>query len=202
MKVVTLARKPISGSVADSVAEWGTGSLNIDGTRIGTADTLNGGAYSPGGRASLPGDKREDAAAGMFREGGGRLPGEYNQPPGRWPSNVILQHKASCRQIGSTTTPGYTINRWTDGAKPFGGGAGHEYESEQQPDESVAVWKCKVGCAVRGLSEQSGAVTGSKDGGFKDTPARSWKNASTEGIRRVGYADTGTAARYFKQVKP
>lgn len=32
-----------------------------------------------------------------------------------------------CRIGGDT----HTINRWTDGAKPFGGGAGHPYESHQ-----------------------------------------------------------------------
>jgi len=31
-----LARKPLRGTVADNVAQWGTGGLNIDGCRVGT----------------------------------------------------------------------------------------------------------------------------------------------------------------------
>jgi hypothetical protein len=30
-----LARKPLRGTVADTVAQWGTGALNIEGTRVG-----------------------------------------------------------------------------------------------------------------------------------------------------------------------
>lgn len=33
-----LARKPLSGTVANNVAQWGTGALNIDGCRIGGTD--------------------------------------------------------------------------------------------------------------------------------------------------------------------
>ena len=47
------------------------------------------------------------------------------------------------------------INRWSDGAKPFGGGAGHEYESEGQPDEEIIVWECAVGCAMGALEKQA-----------------------------------------------
>jgi site-specific DNA-methyltransferase (adenine-specific) len=88
-----LARKPLIGSVAANIAEHGTGAMNIDGCRIPTDESLNGGAYSDGGRAALPGDARTGAAAGMFAEGGGRLPGQFAQPEGRWPANVI--HDAS-----------------------------------------------------------------------------------------------------------
>ena len=35
LEPITLARKPIKGSVANNVLEWGTGGLNIDGCRIG-----------------------------------------------------------------------------------------------------------------------------------------------------------------------
>ena len=38
-----LARKPIDGTVANNVLKHGTGGLNIDGTRIKTSDSLDGG---------------------------------------------------------------------------------------------------------------------------------------------------------------
>ncbi len=93
---IILARKPLVSTVASNVLAHGTGALNVDGCRIETADNLNGGAYSDGGRSALPGDERDAAAAGMFAAGGGRLPGEYKQPSGRWPANVVLSHTLWC----------------------------------------------------------------------------------------------------------
>jgi hypothetical protein len=43
---VVVARKPLSGTVAGNVLVWGTGGLNIDGCRVATDDSLNGGGYS------------------------------------------------------------------------------------------------------------------------------------------------------------
>lgn len=91
---ILLVRKPLTGTVASNVLKHGTGGINIDGCRIETTDNLNGGAYSDGVRSGLPGDERETVAAGMFAEGGGRLPGEYQQPSGRWPANIILDEEA------------------------------------------------------------------------------------------------------------
>jgi site-specific DNA-methyltransferase (adenine-specific) len=80
--------------------------LAIDECRIGTTDDLNGGAYS------------EPSEAGSIRrwEGGAfqRKPGEYEQPAGRWPSNVLLSDPALFDEpnpevVGSgatTTVPG------------------------------------------------------------------------------------------------
>ena len=58
---ITMARKPLEGTVSHNVLKWGTGAINIDATRVGTEAV--------------------------------------------------------------------TINRFVDGAKPFGNGAGHDYNS-------------------------------------------------------------------------
>jgi site-specific DNA-methyltransferase (adenine-specific) len=76
---VIVARKPLIGTVAANVLEHGTGALNIDGSRIGTTDNLNGGAYAAEG-------KERNDGWGMQR---GQA-GDYQQPTGRWPANVIL----------------------------------------------------------------------------------------------------------------
>lgn len=76
---IVVARKPLIGTVAANVLEHGTGGLNIDGSRIGTTDNLNGGAYAKEGTS-------RDDGWGMQR---GQA-GEYEQPAGRWPANVIL----------------------------------------------------------------------------------------------------------------
>lgn len=103
---IVVARKPLIGTVVANVLEHGTGALNIDGARIGTADSLNGVTYSEGGRKSLPGDERVGAASGMFVEGGGRVPGGFDQPIGRWPANLILSHHEDC---GDQCLPGCPV---------------------------------------------------------------------------------------------
>jgi len=76
---ICFARKPMSEStVAKNVLRWGTGALNIEDSRVATEENLNGGAYAKNGT------KRNDGW-GMQRGGAG----EFHQPKGRWPANVI-----------------------------------------------------------------------------------------------------------------
>ena len=77
------------------------------------------------------------------------------QNDGRFPANLILSHKPGCKQVGSKEGKGYTINRFTDGAKPFGNGAGHPYKVEDQGPETIAVWDCDDDCAVKQLGEEN-----------------------------------------------
>jgi len=153
-----LARKPLSEkTIAANVLEHGTGGINIDASRITTTDNLNGGAY-----AKNPAQQAEEdvgITADLFRDttnsfnrGGA---GEYEQPKGRFPANLILSHKPECKQVGTKEGKGYTINRFTDGAKPFGNGAGHPYEIEDQGPETIAVWECEDDCAVKQLGEEN-----------------------------------------------
>lgn len=81
-EIIVLARKPLSeATVAANVLRWGTGALNVDGCRVSTqpGEDLNGGTYRGCGSA------RHDGW-GMQRLGGA---GEYKQPTGRWPANLI-----------------------------------------------------------------------------------------------------------------
>lgn len=84
---IVLARKPLIGTVAQNVLEHGTGALNIDGCRVETKDNLNGGAYAKNGTV------RNDGW-GMQRGGAG----EYKQPQGRFPANLI--HDGSDEVVG------------------------------------------------------------------------------------------------------
>jgi len=76
---IVMARKPLVGSVAANVTRYGTGALNIDGTRIGTTDELS----LHGRKATVNGwDPRlsGDQEAGQTE----------GQKIGRWPSNLLL----------------------------------------------------------------------------------------------------------------
>lgn len=95
MKVITLSRKPLIGTVAKNVLEHGCGGLNVEASRITTADNLNGGAYAENptdraGQDMWTQDRKGDT--NCFKRGGA---GEYAQPQGRWPSNVILTQVSS-----------------------------------------------------------------------------------------------------------
>lgn len=73
---ITLARKPLAGTVADTVEAWGTGALNIDACRIAGDDAPEGRTRHGGG---IPGN-------GTSYE----LPDSNGQmPAGRWPANLI-----------------------------------------------------------------------------------------------------------------
>jgi DNA modification methylase len=75
---IVLARKPLSGTVAQNVLEYGTGALNVDGTRIGTADGHGGGARATSGFVD-------------GYEHDGFTPSQV----GRWPANVLLDADAA-----------------------------------------------------------------------------------------------------------
>ena len=101
MRVIHVLRKPLSErTVAANTLKHGTGGLNIDASRISTSDDLNGGAYSEGA------EERWDGAENWrYKRGEHGNAGEYIQPEGRWPSNLILEHDEGCRCVG-------TISHW------------------------------------------------------------------------------------------
>ncbi len=197
MKAVHVLRKPCSreaGTVAANVLKYGCGGLNIDASRIsggvGYADEVARNiasfgqlqAQSPGWKTSSPYKPNVDGAL-----------------KGRWPANVVFQHLDGCKQTGTREEPGYSVNRFTDGAKPFGGGAGHPYESEQAPPSTVPVWDCAEGCPVAALDAQSGP-TGSWSP--KARPSGEAHEGNLFGRRQEGnhYGDFGGgASRFFKQ---
>jgi site-specific DNA-methyltransferase (adenine-specific) len=74
---VVVGRKPLTGTVAANVLEWGVGGLNIDGTRIGTETRINQKSGSLGNGLTMSGGKARD---------------DYPDITvfGRWPSNVML----------------------------------------------------------------------------------------------------------------
>jgi DNA modification methylase len=116
---VVVARKPLVGTVAANVLEWGVGGLNIDASRIGTNGGTKGASFGEQGDVY-----------------GNGLNGEFGKPVdglGRWPANIILDPYTAellDEQSGHSKSTGI-INRWSNGAKPFGNGAGNPYESIQ-----------------------------------------------------------------------
>lgn len=82
LEPITVARKPLIGTVAANVLAHGTGALNIDGCRVGEADAAYlrncSGDRGHGGTRSIEGRGATD-----IRTGGG------SAASGRWPANLI-----------------------------------------------------------------------------------------------------------------
>jgi hypothetical protein len=193
---ILMFRKPLAGTVAETVLKHGTGAINIDGCRVDSGNEYLG-------RNNKEGDN------GWKNSSGGKSNQAIRQdlglpPQGRWPSNLVFCHTPDCVQTGTRTVDAPVINRFDDGMKPFGEGAGHPYTTTGGGTEDIAVWECVPGCPVRALDEQSGILTsgevrpgymrnsstqpsrGGFEGGFGDAPL-------------TGYGDSGGASRFFPQ---
>lgn len=77
---IILARKPLAGTVAGNVLEHGTGALNVDGCRIETAETWDGGGPT----------KPREGGIGYASSSS-----SSSHPLGRWPANVCLDEDAA-----------------------------------------------------------------------------------------------------------
>ncbi len=85
LEPITVARKPLIGTVAENVLAHGTGALNVDWCRIKTIENLNGGAYAnQGGRS-----QSQSLGSGGMNRPGAVVGVEFKQPVGRWPANLI-----------------------------------------------------------------------------------------------------------------
>jgi DNA modification methylase len=115
LEPITMARKPLIGTVAENVLEHGTGAINVDGCRVGTDDTR-----APSYRMTSKG-----------RPGGGfgndmdytRIGLVAGSACGRWPANFI--HDGSDEVVGlfpqSKSTGGQASV--AKGYGEFGGGS-------------------------------------------------------------------------------
>jgi len=129
MEPITVARKPLDGTVAENVLAHGTGAINVDGCRVGTEAV--------------------------------------------------------------------TINTWNDGAKPFGGGAGHEYTGRTVQGRWPANLIHDGSDEVVGLFPETGPAKAAARGGTNPNPM-DWGNGRADGDIVKGHNDAGgSAARFF-----
>lgn len=73
---IVVARKPLIGTVANNVLTYGTGTLNIDGSRVGTTEKL-----------SIGSNNRQNALVNFGMKDNKETQEQNLQ--GRWPANVI-----------------------------------------------------------------------------------------------------------------
>jgi len=82
MEPITVARKPLDGTVAKNVLTHGTGAINVDGCRVGTGDRRMCGTTDKSGKTSIVLGARQETRTEL----------------GRWPANLI--HDGSDEVLG------------------------------------------------------------------------------------------------------
>lgn len=97
---------------------------------------------------------------------------------GRWPANFLLQHLPECQRTGSGFESASDLKPQRSGFD-VSGGYSHAHQVGQKVVASET-WACVTGCPALALDEQSGV---------RPSP------------HLFGISDSGTASRYFKQVK-
>jgi len=75
-----------------------------------------------------------------------------DNPFGGWPGNFMMVHNPDCEIVGKTNRT-YVLNRWSEGARPFGGAAGQKFHSVPV-QRVVDIWRCSDGCPVANIGSQ------------------------------------------------
>ena len=207
---ILVFRKPLAeDTVAAQVLATGTAGLNIDACRVslvGTEFHATAGPAALGTSSGIYDDAYREGLSPVqvARQAAGLNP-RY-EPKGRWPANVLLVHQEGCKQVGTQRVKAPVINRFDDGMKPFGDGAGHAFTSTQTGDadgmEEVPVYECEDGCPVKLLDGQSGLLTsGDLD---RSTIRAENKTYGAAPKQRTGFypASAGGASRFFGQIQP
>jgi DNA modification methylase len=136
---IVVARKPIVGTVASNVLQFGTGALNIDANRVGSEARHNPSCASTG-------DTTPVLKVGFETEG--------RSITGRWPANTVLTHAADCKQTGKTITDDITLNGEGNDNNFHGNFKGGHDKSPK--GATTPVFACVPGCPVPELDKQSG----------------------------------------------
>jgi DNA methylase len=148
---VVVARKPLTGTVAANVLEYGTGALNIDGCRLGSAAGMNRAAYDDSRRTAPSfGATYENNGGGDQRAGAAAV------PDGRWPANVVFTHSAACEMTGTRAMASNARRDKGTGLGCHGGEAVRGTFGAPGRPEMVQSWDCAPDCPVAELDRQSG----------------------------------------------
>jgi site-specific DNA-methyltransferase (adenine-specific) len=114
---ILMYRKPLEGSILDNLRKWGTGALNIDGTRVFTDwnEPDRSDSWKRSGHTKKPDAKKIAAPPGQ---------GINLHPLGRWPPNVIFVHAPECKEIDAASekwkcAPGCPVEDLDEGTRRF-----------------------------------------------------------------------------------
>ena len=164
------------------------------------------------------------AQAGRMNIGGSKIgtferhtpTGVLNTTQGRYPANLILEHKPTCRQVGTKTikpnrgAPTRGVVAWS---RVYRKGFGVERPTRGQTIgyadssgfETVESWSCHPDCPVADLDAQSMAGgmhgAGKERRNSRDLTGKRTGMFPMHGAGGHRFGDTGGASRFFKTVQ-
>jgi site-specific DNA-methyltransferase (adenine-specific) len=103
LEPITMARKPLKGTVAANVLKYGTGGLNVDGCRVRIQESLPSYTVGPKQGAGQGLNPRFTRRNQQARADSGDNP-RYD-PSGRWPANLIVSYNEDEYKLRETVTP-------------------------------------------------------------------------------------------------
>jgi site-specific DNA-methyltransferase (adenine-specific) len=132
LEPITVARKPLIGTVAQNVLEHGTGAINVDGCRVGT----QGGTRKSGPPSYKAGTSLAGSLDGSLNGGGCE-----SINAGRWPANLIHDGSEEVVELFPITTSGKPMKKMhTDPGRNVASGAskGGQYFHDGYGDSGSA----------------------------------------------------------------
>lgn len=161
---VILARKPLTGTVAANVQEFGTGALNIDACRVAGPPSAGGSHSGRDGTREVVGNYGYD-----------RTKIDRSMAQGRWPANLILDPEAGAMldaQSGETTSgaagvkgsSGFTAGYDGDYTVPYGdtGGASRFFYCAKAS-------RAERNAGLDGLPKKRGGIKNDSGRGFSES---------------------------------
>jgi site-specific DNA-methyltransferase (adenine-specific) len=110
LEPITMARKPLTGTVAANVLEHGTGALNVDGCRVGTSKSVP---------ASASNAANAVYGKGMGSKASGDQCSGFNPNIGRWPANLIHDGSDEVLELFPQTASGCWREGMTQHSRTF-----------------------------------------------------------------------------------
>jgi len=122
LEPITVARKPLGGTVVENVLKWGCGGLNIDASRVGTEEITitgtGGGKYYDGKKSCFP------VGDGIERKRTGRFPANLIHDGSDEVVGLFPVTKNGGQNETSTPKPGMFGVGGNDGPTRFAGDSG------------------------------------------------------------------------------
>lgn len=175
MEPITVARKPLVGTVAENVQQYGTGALNIDGGRIPVSadDPVNEARYHVAASRIRPG------TAGFVTT---NKPGDVRTmappPGGRWPANLIHDGSDEVLALFPQTVVNQPSQAEVGGSKHvYAGGwskspASHYGKNEGSAARFFYCAKASAKDRDEGVAGVAGGMSGRRDGSMGSVTMR------------------------------
>ena len=193
LEPITVARKPLVGTVAANVLAFGTGAINVDACRI---------EHTPGDEgewgAKNTGNTR--GVYGAFADEAG-LPGSTRNPAGRWPANLIHDGSeevlAGFPETNGSTPGSFQREKTSRGLK--GGGFGQERAEMRGRTELQKPGYPGAGSAAR-FFYCAKASRGEREAGLREAVSGAYGEFAGDGRGRQ--TEHRPAANHHPTVKP